>query len=231
MQTLDLYAKIEKYLDFKEEVTYLHETIKNIVLQIEPKSHIDIGCGQGDFCLNISNNGIKSFGVDLSCEQVKIAKEKGVDAKCIDIKDIAEKYDCATAVFDVINYLPKEYIKEFLKNTHNLLNKDGYFVFDVNSLFGFEEVAPGTLTIDLDDKFIAIDAIFEENILYTDITLFEQNGELYKKNSGTIEQYYYCKDELSKILKDVGFTVETVVGINLHDFDENDKEIYICKKD
>jgi cyclopropane fatty-acyl-phospholipid synthase-like methyltransferase len=160
LQPLDLYAKIEEYLDFEEEVKYLHNTIKSLVLEKKPDTHIDIGCGQGEFSKDLNSLGIKTLGVDLSKKQIQIATSKGIDAKCIDIADIEEKFDLATAIFDVINYLPNEYIKTFLQNSYNLLNPNGYFIFDVNTLFGFEEVAQGTLTIDVDDKFIAIDANF-----------------------------------------------------------------------
>ncbi|MCB9096387.1 MAG: hypothetical protein H6630_01880 [Arcobacter sp.] len=50
--------------------------------------------------------------------------------------------------------------------------------FDGNSYFGFEEVAQGTITIDLEDKFIAIDANFEDEKLQTDITLFKEDKKM-----------------------------------------------------
>ena len=231
MLSLDLYASIEVYLEFDQEVKYLYETIKDIVVSKEPSTLIDIGCGQGEFCKLISSCGIKSFGVDLSAKQIEIAKAKGVDAQAIDIKDIDQKYDCATAVFDVINYLPKDYIEQFLKHSYNLLNDGGYFIFDINSLYGFDAVAQGTLTIDLEDKFIAIDAIYEEDTLYTDITLFSKNGNCYKKDNGTIEQYYYRIDQLETILIRIGFKVEKIIDFRLHESSEaDDKYIFICKK-
>ena len=231
MLPLDLYASIEEYLEFDEEVSYLYDTIKNIVVSKQPNTLIDIGCGQGEFCKLISSQGIQTTGVDLSSKQIEIASAKGVNAQCIDIKNIQEKHDCATAVFDVINYLPSGYIEEFLTHSYNLLNDGGYFIFDINSLYGFEEVAQGTLNIDLEDKFIAIDANFEDNTLYTDITLFTQNGNCFSKNSGTIKQYYYRIDQLESIFANIGFSVEKIVDFKLHESSEaDDKFIFILKK-
>ncbi len=232
MQALDLYATIEEYLDFEDEVHHLYKTIGHTVLSKDPKTLIDIGCGQGEFCHIMQLNGIKSFGVDLSAKQIEIAVSKGTDAKCIDIKDVKETYDCATATFDVINYIPKEHIKDFLTHSYNLLNENGYFIFDINSLYGFDNVAQGTLNIDLEDKFIAIDANFEENILYTDITLFSQKDakERYKKQTGTIQQYCYSNEELTNILTSIGFEVENIINFNLHSAEEFDKYIFVCKK-
>lgn len=232
MQALDLYATIEEYLDFEDEVHHLYKTIGHTVLSKEPKTLIDIGCGQGEFCHIMDLNGIKTFGIDLSAKQIEIAISKGTNAKCIDIKDIKETFDCATATFDVINYIPQNYIQEFLKNCYNVLSKDGYFIFDINSLYGFDNVAQGTLNIDLDDKFIAIDANFEENILNTDITLFTKQSDTntYNKQIGTIQQYCYEKEQLSTILQDIGFVVENIIDFNLHSSEDADKYIYICKK-
>ncbi len=230
MQPLDLYATIEEHLDFKEEIEHLYNSIAHIVFAINPTSVIDIGCGQGDFCQILESNGLKTLGVDLSQKQIQIAQSKKIDAQCIDIKDCKEKFDCATAVFDVINYIPKNNIKEFLTHTYNLLENNGYFIFDINSLYGFEEVAQGTLTIDTDDKFIAIDANFENDCLATDITLFTKETTLYKKDYGTIKQYYHENKELKKILQAVGFKIENIINFNLHSDEDFDKFIFVCKR-
>jgi len=231
LQALDLYATIEEHLDFEDEVHHLYKTIGHTVLSKNPATLIDIGCGQGEFCYIMQLNGIKTFGVDLSQKQIAIAVSKGANAQCIDIKDIKEKYECATATFDVINYIPNNYIKDFLQQSYDLLKQDGYFIFDINSLYGFENVAQGTLNIEKDDKFIAIDANFEENILYTDITLFNKDkNNKYTKENGTIEQYCYTNEKLSSLLEDVGFEVENIIEFNLHSQDEFDKYIFVCKK-
>lgn len=231
MKTLDLYASIEEYLEFEDEINILYNSIKDIVLEKKPKTLIDIGCGQGEFCKIIKDNNIKTLGVDLSKKQIELASKKNIDVKCIDIKDITSKYDCATAIFDVINYLPPDYIKLFLSYSYNLLNEDGYFIFDINSLYGFDVVAQGTLNIDKDDKFIAIDAIFEDNILSTNITLFSKHKKCYNKENGTIKQYFYAPNDLKEICKSVGFTVGKIKEFQLHtEFEADDKYIFICKK-
>lgn len=231
MHPLDLYATIEEHLDFKEEIEHLYTSISHIVFALNPTNVIDIGCGQGDFCKILFSNKIKNFGVDLSPKQIKIAQSKGIDAQCIDIKDIQEKFDCATAIFDVVNYIPKNNLKEFLIHTYNLLETNGYFIFDINSLYGFEEVAQGTLTIDTKNKFIAIDANFQKDCLSTDITVFTQEVAYYKKDYGIIKQYYHENKALQETLQLVGFTIEEVINFNLHSDEDFDKFIFVCKKD
>ncbi|MFX4153829.1 class I SAM-dependent DNA methyltransferase [Aliarcobacter butzleri] len=228
---LDLYAKVEPYLDFEEEVYTLHKEFLRFMMVNDLDNIIDIGCGQGYFLENLKVNKKKYFGIDLSVEQIKVCQEKNLNAKAIDLKDVKEKFDCATAIFDVLNYIPKNELKRFLEQTYEILNQNAYFVFDVNSYFGFDEVAQGTITIDVEDKFIAIDANFENNKLQTDITLFEkQENGLFSKEQDSIIQEYHSKEFLSKILEEIGFKLIEIKEFNLHTDEIADKLIFICKK-
>lgn len=228
---LDLYAKVEPYLDFEEEVYTLHKEFLRFVMVNDLDNIIDIGCGQGYFLENLKVNKKKYFGIDLSVEQIKVCQEKNLNAKAIDLKGVKEKFDCATAIFDVLNYIPKNELKIFLEQTYEILNQNAYFIFDVNSYFGFDEVAQGTITIDVEDKFIAIDANFENNKLQTDITLFEkQENGLFSKEQDSIIQEYHSKEFLIKILEEIGFKLIEIKEFNLHTDEIADKLIFICKK-
>jgi len=230
LQALNLYSQIEQDLDFSEEISRLYNQYINIINSKNISKLIDIGCGQGEFLLHIQQNGIDVFGTDLSSSQIEICKSKNIPCECIDIKDITSKYDCATAIFDVINYIPYDDLKQFFSSTYDLLEKNGYFIFDINSLYGFEEIAQGSLNIDKDDKFISIDAYFEDDILTTQITLFRKENELFRKEQGFIEQFYYSNTTLIKLLKQTGFSIEKTIEFNLHDEDNADKYIFVCKK-
>jgi len=231
LNALNLYSLVEQDLDFSEEIAELYNAYELFINQIEPSSLIDIGCGQGDFLLQVKNEDMKTFGIDLSDEQIKICQEKGIDSACIDIADVKDKYDCATAMFDVLNYINQNELKNFIQNTYNVLNNDSYFIFDVNTLFGFEEVAQGSLNINKQDKFIGIDAYFEDEKLSTNITLFQkEQNDLYKKYNETITQYYHSKEYLEDILKDIGFEVQNALEFKLHDENNADKYIFLCKK-
>lgn len=232
MQALDLYGKIQEYLDFEEEIETLYKATLFEVIKRDIESVIDIGCGQGEFCNILEYNNIKTLGVDLSKTQINLAKKKfpKLSFQAVDIANITQNFSCATATFDVINYLLKNELKTFFKNTYSLLEDEGYFIFDVNSYFGFEEIAQGTLIIDNENIFIGIDANFEEEILYTDLFVFSKEKKHYNKQTGTIQQYYHSRETLEELLKDSGFAIEEIIDFNLHSDDESDKTIYVCKK-
>jgi cyclopropane fatty-acyl-phospholipid synthase-like methyltransferase len=228
---LELYSKVEKYLDFSDEVRELHKYFLIQILENNITNVLDIGCGQGELLEIFSLNKIDGFGIDLSSSQIEFAKNRGVDAQCIDLCKLNKKFQCATATFDVVNYIPKKELLNFFKCTYAILEDDGYFIFDVNSLFGFEEVAVGTLSIDTDNDFINIDATFNGNSLITDITLFtKENNNTYTKEQSYIQQYFHTEKFLKKTLKDAGFKIEKIDKFHLHSEDESDKLIYICRK-
>ena len=112
-----------------------------------------------------------------------------------------------------------------------VLNLNAYFIFDVNTYFGFDEVAQGTINIDIEDKFIAIDAFFENDKLQTNITLFEkEKSGKYRKEQDKIVQEYHKKEYLEKILKNSGFEIVEIKEFFLHTDESADKLIFICKK-
>ncbi len=53
---LDLYSKIEPFLDFQEEVYNLHNEFMSIVFEKELDNILDIGCGQGFFVESLNLN-------------------------------------------------------------------------------------------------------------------------------------------------------------------------------
>ena len=231
MNALNLYSIVEQDLDFKEEISELYNAYELFINQIEPSSLIDIGCGQGDFLLQIKHPNLETFGIDLSDEQIKVCQEKNINSACINISDVKEKYDCATAMFDVLNYITKEELKSFIQATYDVLNDNSYFIFDVNTIFGFEDVAQGSLNINKKDRFIGIDAYFEDEKLSTNITLFQKDeNNLYTKNEECITQYYHSKEYLESLLQSIGFDIQNALEFKLHDEDNADKYIFLCRK-
>jgi cyclopropane fatty-acyl-phospholipid synthase-like methyltransferase len=231
LNALNLYSLVEQDLDLKEEISKLYNTYALFIDQINPLSFIDIGCGQGDFLLQIKHDDMKIFGVDLSSEQIQICQEKNIPSACIDISDIKQKYDCATAVFDVLNYIHKNKLKNFIQFVYDILNDNSYFIFDVNTIFGFQEVAQGSLNINKKNKYIGIDAYFEDKKLLTNITLFQKNtNNLYTKDEESIIQYYHSKEYLQNLLRKIGFDIKNILDFKLYDENNADKYIFFCRK-
>jgi len=227
---LDLYAKIESFLDFEEEIYTLHKEFLKFIIVNDLDNIIDIGCGQGYFLENLKINKKKAFGIDLSLEQIKVCKEKSLNAKLISLCEVKEKFNCATAIFDVLNYIPRKELKTFIKEVSEILNPNGYFIFDINTYFGFDEIAQGSIIIDKEYNFITIDANFEDNKLQTDITLFskEKDGKFVKEQDSILQEYHSC-DDIKKLMSKY-FEIIEIRDLFLYKTEKPDKLIFICKK-
>ena len=224
MQALDLYAKIEPLIGFYDEYNKLYFKYLDILKSLDVYNILDVGCGNGNFLRLLKDRNYNAQGIDRSKEMIKIARSLGVDAQNIELCDVEKKYDCVTAIGDVLNYMTKEELRKFFSEIKNSLGKNRYVVADINTLSGFQEVADGLLLKETEEQFLAIEANFEYEKLTTNITLFEKEKEKYKRYSNTILQYYH-KLELLKNIE--GFELVSVFDISM--FGDSDKMILIFK--
>jgi len=132
----------------KEEFNFLSRAYKKQYSAFMPKDKdakiIDIACGAGHFLYFLQNEGYaNSIGIDISQEQIKIAKKMGV--KNVERADFfeylpyhIESFDMVIAI-DIIEHLKKDEIIFFLDLIYKSLKKNGILlVGTVNamSLFG-----------------------------------------------------------------------------------------------
>ena len=226
MTNLDLYAKIEPMIGFYEAYEKLYDVYLQILESYAPERVLDVGCGNGKLLAKLSQK-YRATGIDISYEMVKIAKAKGLDARHCYLHELDTTYDVVVAVADVLNYMPKETLATFLEDIDKHLVKGGVFVCDVNTLHGFEDVASGSLIVDEEDRFLAIDAEFEENTLHTQITLFEKTrDECHTKEQSDITQYYHAMSEIvslspMKMIKNFDISLFSM---------ESDKTILVFEK-
>ncbi|MCW8953538.1 MAG: class I SAM-dependent methyltransferase [Sulfurimonas sp.] len=231
MTNLDLYAKAEHLLGIEEATEALYDLYRSELDDYNIKTLLDVGCGRGGFMQRMISDGVTCRGVDLSSVMVEECKQQGLDAECIDVSEVQGKYDAVVSIFDVLNFLNEEELVKFLDAVADKLNDDGIFIADINTRYGFSDVAEGTMSNDTDKEFLVVDAVFENDELHTKFTLFiKENAEknqddMYKKYQDTIVQYFH------KIK-----TFQKLSGLKLIDkqtfslYDTEDKTLLIFKK-
>ncbi|BBG65415.1 hypothetical protein NNO_0712 [Hydrogenimonas sp.] len=226
---LELYAKIEPLLGFEEEIESLYGLYIEILSSWKPKSLVDIGCGSGKFLLHaqksLSLN--RSLGVDLSETMVERAKQRGVEALAVDICDLNERFEAATAVFDVLNYLDESGLKRFMGCVEELLEPGGIFIADINTLYGFEEISQGALVKREKESLLALESAFENGRLKTYIDYFRPDGEgCYRREEDCVVQYFHSAE---KIAGSGGLELIQIYPVTLYG-DEPDKEVLLFRK-
>ena len=226
MTNLDLYAKAEHLLGIEDATEALYDLYRSELDEYNVKTLLDVGCGRGGFMRRMMSDGVKCKGVDLSSIMVEECKTQGLDAECKAAKDVDGKYDAIVSIFDVLNFMNKEELLEFLEAMAEKLNDNGIFIADINTLYGFKDVAEGTMSNESGDEFLNVDAVFEENELHTTFTLFEKEADSrYVKHQDTIVQYFH-KIELFKKPKGL----ELIDKQNFSLYDTEDKTLLIFKK-
>lgn len=227
--SLDLYAKVEDLLGVKEAAPSLYAHYLLFLNSVDFDSLLDVGCGSGDFLRQIQGalDIPQVKGIDLSPLMVSKTLEQGYDAECIDLCDLNGRYDVLTAVFDMLNYLDKEQLAHFLGCVKEHLNDGGYFLCDINTLYGFENVAVGAYIVDDEERFLTVDSDFEEGEYSAEFTLFEKEGSCFQKSQETIKQYHHAIDNIVMLS---GLELVQSDDVNLYDFDEADKLFLVLRK-
>lgn len=227
--SLDLYAKVEDLLGVKEAAPTLYAHYLLFLNTVKFDSLLDVGCGSGDFLRQMQGalEIPQVKGLDLSPLMVSKTLEQGYDAQCIDLCDLNGRYDVITAVFDMLNYLDKEQLERFLHCVKEHLSEGGYFLCDINTLYGFENVAVGSFIVDDEERFLTIDSDFEDGEYISEFTLFEKEGTVFKKSQEVIRQYYHTIDDMLSLS---GLELLQSDEVNLYDFDEADKVFLVLGK-
>jgi SAM-dependent methyltransferase len=226
---LDLYAKVEDLLGVKEAAPALYAHYLLFLNTLEFDTLLDVGCGSGDFLRQMQGAlGISTVkGIDLSPVMVERTKAQGIDAECIDLCDLPLTYDVITAVFDMLNYLDKEKLKHFLNCIYEHLNEGGVFLCDINTLFGFENVAVGSYIVDDETRFLTVDSDFEAGEYVSEFTLFEKEGNCFQKSQETIRQYYHDMEEIVALS---GLELVSCEDVSLYEMEEADKSFLVLQK-
>ena len=226
MTNLDLYAKAEHLLGIEEATEALYDLYRSELDEKDVKTLLDVGCGRGGFMERMISDGIKCKGVDLSSLMVEECRAKGLDAECIDVKDVEGKYDAVVSIFDVLNFMDKNALVEFLDAIALKLEDDGIFIADINTLYGFSDVAEGTMSNDAKDEFLSVDAVFENDELHTKFTLFERDEDgRYTKYQDTIVQHFH-KIKVFQTHKALKLVDKQTFSL----YDTEDKTLLIFKK-
>ena len=226
MTNLDLYAKAEHLLGIEEATEALYDLYRSELDDYKVKTLLDVGCGRGGFMRRMISDGVRCKGVDLIAVMVEECKAQGLDAECIDVADVDGKYDAIVSIFDVLNFLDNDALVKFLDAIASKLNDDGIFIADINTRYGFSDVAEGTMSSENEKEFLSVDAEFNNDELLTKFTLFEKNEDAsYTKYQDTITQYFH-KIKVFQKLESLKLVEKQTFSL----YDTEDKTLLIFKK-
>ena len=228
--SLDLYARVEALLHNDEAIASLYGSYLKVLDGLRFDSLLDVGCGSGGFLTLVK----KLFdpkvlkGIDLSPVMVARTAKRGLEAEAVDLCAMDTRYDVITAVFDMVNYLDTQALSSFMQCVSERLEAGGCFVCDINTEYGFDEIASGSFTAEDETQYLVIDSHYEAGVYYSDFTHFEKAEQgCYHREDQRIMQYLHTPQELASA---GGLLLKRTEALSLYG-GESDKILLILQKE
>ena len=227
---LDLYAHIEDMLQNYEASDKLYSAYFEILDELKFDSLLDVGCGSGAFLSMLSKLYPQSYlkGIDLSDVMVERTLERGIEAQAVDLCNLDGKFDVITAVFDMVNYLDAASLSSFMQCVCERLHTGGYFICDINTEYGFDEIASGSFTAEDETQYLVIDSSYEAGVYRSDFTRFEKREDgCYHREDQQIIQYLHTPQEM---ISAGGLLLKSSEALSLYG-EESDKLLLVLQKE
>jgi ubiquinone/menaquinone biosynthesis C-methylase UbiE len=195
-------------------------------IKLKPDKLLDLACGEGSFAIEMAKQGMHVTGLDCSKAMLDIARSNARDAN-VNIEWVLndmqqmqfnQQFDAVTCFFDSLNYLLS--VKDLHNTFHgayNALTPGGYFIFDMNTLYGLEvewQRFPDHIQQD-QPSFMEIhtnSCDYENDIATVRIIIFEKQANSWQRYEEIHqERGYSCEDTLF-LLKTCGFEVMHLLG-------------------
>ena len=232
------------YYDFVFERRYgkrIHDLTRNNLMKIQefaPNGKIlDFGAGTGRISIPLAKDGYKVTAVDCSSEMLEVLRSK-VELQNLNIdtyselsKTVSKDFDMVVSIFTVLAYITqKEEIKKVFGQIYNLLKPGGYYMFDLESKKGYEDifrinngVAYNRQEIDFKELVIVDFKFTDKNLCqYNETVSGVINDEEFSYNEEFIIKFW-SKDEIHICLKELGF-------LEIKELKYGNTEYYIVQK-
>ena len=179
----------------------------------------DLGCGTGELTLMLAQRGYDVIGIDQSEEMLSVLRDKadelGLAGRVLLLRqdllhlDLYGTIRAAVSTFDTFSHIgPVERFEKAIANAAFFMEKDGVFVFDLNTPYKHEKVLAGqTFELDAEDalcrwanRYDPADRRVEMDIQIQD----KETGEISRE---CITEYAYVLDTVQALLDRYGFTL------------------------
>lgn len=188
-----------------------------------PGLTLDIACGTGSLTLALAARGVEIFGLDASPEMLCLAQNKAARAGRGDMMFICQKMqemelcgtvDTVLCSLDGINHLTGERgLRETFLCVSRSLNRGGYFLFDVNTVYKHRCVLADNVFVFETGGVYCVwqnDYHPRDNRVGMTLDFFEQSGMVYRRSTEHFCERAYTTRKLTALLRESGLTVRAV---------------------
>jgi len=217
-----IYDKLMYDIDYSKWADYIEEIFK--INNRKPSLVLDLGCGTGNFCIEMAKRRYDMIGIDMSLDMLNCAKskseEQGMNILYLNQDmtnfELFGTVDVIVCLMDSLNYiLYKRDIKRMFKLVRNYLNPDGIFIFDINTPYKFENVLSENVFYDISDEATYIWQNYynkKSKVCEFELTFFIKYCEDYKKFDEIHYERSYERSELKELINGSGLKL-----LNIYD--------------
>ncbi len=223
------YDDLTANIDYQKRGAYFHEIIQKFKTTKE-NILLDLACGTGSISEVMAKFGYDVIGVDYSEEMLGTAVEKKFDSGlniqylCQDMRklDMFGTVDITICALDSINHLSSiDDVKKVFENVAFFSEKDGLFIFDVNTVHKHRNIlANNTFTYETDNVYCVWEntLVPETDEVRMNLEFFEleENG-LYSRSSDCFSEKAYSEADIERLLAESGFEVIAKYGDDTFD--------------
>ena len=133
--------------------------LEQVALEKAEGRILDVGAGSGCHCVALAEMGKSCTAIDISGLSVEVMKEKGVDARCINLFDesFVGQYDTILMLMNGTGIIGRlENMQKFFIRMKHLLAPGGRILIDSSDLRYLFEEEDGSLMIDLADDYYGL---------------------------------------------------------------------------
>jgi len=102
---------------------------------------LDVGCGRGEFLELMADNGIPAKGIDTNEGMIETCKNMGLDVHREDalrfMNTIPDNCLIGVTAFQVVEHLPVEYLREFIKSCFYKIKDNGVVILETVNPYSF----------------------------------------------------------------------------------------------
>ena len=209
------YDRLTNDVDYEATVAFYEEILRRE--GVTPRTVVDLACGTGSVTEILARKGYRVTGVDMSEEMLTEAAMKTMDLEqppmysCQRLQNLRlpRGVDMAVCALDSLDYiLDPEDCKEAIRRAYKALNPGGIFIFDVNTPEKLRAMDDQIFLDEDDEVYCVWRGEFDEetNICSYGMDLFQREGNMWRRSFEEHREYAYSQEQLTRFLKDAGFT-------------------------
>ncbi len=208
----EFYDRLMQDVDYAARADYLLSLFEKH--GTKPTTVLDIACGSGSLCAELTRRGVDPVGVDASAAMLAKAAEKAPDALllCQDMRemDLYGTVDGAVCILDSLNHLCRTAdVAKVFRRTRLFVEPGGLFIFDVNTPYKHREVlADRSFVAEEEDVLCVWRNCYLPRTGEVEILLdffAEAEDGRYERYWDTVRERAYSERTLRRLLADTGW--------------------------